>query len=107
MISSNIDREKSPIPFFTGVPNRLLNRLPPISVQYNGRMKKLFLIEFLPVAVSRNSRCSVHIIVPINRSAFIAVQPRPVTAKRNEDLATRIDLRCLLGSSSGDERGDS
>jgi len=39
----------------------------------------------LPVAVSRDPRRTVSVIIAIDAAAFVAMKPRPVTAERKEN----------------------
>jgi hypothetical protein len=46
--------------------------------------KQLFVMP-LPVAVSRDPRRTVSVIIAIDAAAFVAMKPRPVTAERKEN----------------------
>ena len=85
MICPDIESVSIPASFVASVDYRDLDRFSHLRVEINRRMLQVRDTHIKPFLVSRNSRCSVSIVVPIDGSALITVKPCTVAAERHEE----------------------
>ena len=92
VVRTNIYCKKLPSAFDAEAADRLLNRRATRRIQRYGRMEQKLFVVFSPIAVWRDPRSAVCIIVSINAAALVAVKPSAVTTEREENRRRYVGI---------------
>ncbi len=84
VIGADIDRTQAPAPMLANLPDRLLHDLAARPIKHHRSLFETPLFFCLPFFMTRKKGSAVNVMIPINRTSFVTVQPCAVTTKRDQ-----------------------
>ena len=92
MICSDVYCMHMPIPFLTSLTNGPLDRRALRRTQSNRRMKQFRVIILSPVGVGGDPRSPVDVVVSINRTSLITMQPSAIAPNGEENCQRNVSV---------------